>query len=61
MIITLLPDNRTIDVPGGTTVSQLHALAGLPADPAPICARVNNKFEDLSFSLFCPKQVEYIT
>ena len=61
MIITLLPDNRTIDVPGGTTVSQLHALAGLPACPAPICARVNNKFEDLSFSLFCPKQVEYIT
>ncbi|MDE5750067.1 MAG: nucleoside kinase, partial [Duncaniella sp.] len=60
MHITLLPDRRTIDVPGGTTVAELHTLAGLPATPAPICARVNNKYEDLSFTLYAPKQVEYL-
>lgn len=50
-----------IDVEGGDSLLRIaHRLsAELPF--APICARVNNKTEDLSFPVFSPKQVEFLS
>lgn len=52
--------NRYIDFSGGETLSDiLHRIAGeIPFTP--ICARVNNKTEDLQYAVFAPKQVEYL-
>lgn len=52
--------NRYIDFKGGETLTDiLHRIAGeIPFTP--ICARVNNKTEDLQYAVFAPKQVEYL-
>lgn len=51
--------NRSIDVEGGTTLlsiaSELEAELGFK----PICARVNNKTEALTFAVFNPRMVEF--
>lgn len=56
--ITNLP--ATLDVEGGATVGSLVSLLPEPLGFAPVCARVNNKDEDLSFPLYAPKQVEFL-
>lgn len=52
--------NRYIDFKGGETLTDiLQRIAGeIPFTP--ICARVNNKTEDLQYPVFAPKQVEYL-
>lgn len=52
--------NRYIDFKGGETLTDiLRRIAGeIPFTP--ICARVNNKTEDLQYAVFAPKQVEYL-
>lgn len=52
--------NRYIDFKGGETLTDiLQCIAGeIPFTP--ICARVNNKTEDLQYPVFAPKQVEYL-
>lgn len=52
--------SRYIDFKGGETLTDiLHRIAGeIPFTP--ICARVNNKTEDLQYAVFAPKQVEYL-
>ncbi len=47
-----------IDINGGETLLQLSE--NIPLDFEPICARVNNKTENMHFPVFCPKQVEYL-
>lgn len=48
-----------VDFKGGETLLELSRR--LPLGFKPICARVNNKTENLSFPLFSPKQVEFLT
>ena len=48
-----------IDIKGGESLSDILRLIG-PLPFSPICARVNNRTEPLSFQVFMPKQVEFI-
>lgn len=47
-----------IDIKGGETLLQLSK--NIPLGFQPICARVNNKTENLHYPVFSPKQVEYL-
>lgn len=51
-----------LKVEGGSSLADLAATVykGLPPDEAPICARVNNKTENLGFVIYSPKQVEFL-
>lgn len=51
---------RYIDVEGGTTLSDIARLPELDLGFEPICALVNNKTEHLGFSIFAPKEVEFL-
>ncbi len=59
MKITLhcLNTGTDIVVPGGTTLAEVAASLALPFSP--ICCRVNNKTEPLSFALYHPKTIEF--
>ncbi len=48
-----------IDIQGGETLLELAEKLNLGFEP--ICARVNNKTENLSYPVFSPKQVEYLS
>ncbi|MBD5204369.1 MAG: nucleoside kinase [Bacteroidales bacterium] len=52
--------NSHIDVTGGDSLSDLAARIAPDLGFTPICARVNNKTEALSFPLFAPKMVEFL-
>ena len=43
---------------GGVTLAQIAE--NIPLDFRPICARVNNKTEDLAFPVYSPKHIEYL-
>lgn len=47
-----------IDFNGGESLLDVSKRLSLPFNP--ICARVNNKTENLHYKLFAPKQVEYL-
>lgn len=49
-----------VSVEGGETLSSLYSRIGGRIELRPICARVNNKTEGLSYPIFKPKQVEFI-
>lgn len=49
-----------VDVEGGSTLLQIAEKLGDELTVNPICARVNNKTEDLCFPVFSPKQVEFL-
>lgn len=51
---------RYLPIKGGETLAEI--LAGIAGEIPfrPICARVNNKTEDLQFPVFAPKQVEFL-
>lgn len=51
--------DRYIDFKGGETLLDVAARIELPFTP--ICARVNNKTENLHYQLFAPKQVEFLS
>ncbi len=51
---------RYIPVEGGETLDSLRSRIAGELGFEPICARVNNKTEDLSFPVFAPKQVEFL-
>ena len=51
---------RYIPVAGGETLSDILLSVADEIGFTPICARVNNKTEDLSFPVFSPKQVEFL-
>lgn len=48
-----------VDFNGGETLLDVARRLDLPFNP--ICARVNNKTENLYYPLFAPKQVEYLS
>lgn len=49
-----------IPVEGGMTLSDIYESLKERIPFVPVCARVNNKAEDLSFQVFMPKQVEFL-
>lgn len=49
-----------IPVDGGETLNEIYARIADRIDFRPICARVNNKTEDLQYPVFAPKQVEFL-
>lgn len=49
-----------LDIEGGLTLMQLAVRLGDRLPFTPVCARVNNKTENLSFPIFAPKQVEFL-
>jgi uridine kinase len=52
---------RYVEVEGGTTLQDIVTTLGDDLGFAPICARVNNKTEDLQYPVFGPKDVEFLT
>lgn len=52
--------NRYIPICGGETLSEIYQQVAKEIPFRPICARVNNKTEDLRYPVFAPKQVEYL-
>lgn len=51
---------RYIDIKGGETLSDIYGKVRDEIGFDPICARVNNKTEDMSFPVFSPKYVEFL-
>lgn len=51
---------RYIPVKGGETLEDIYASIADELGFRPICARVNNKTEDLCFPVFSPKKVEFL-
>lgn len=49
-----------LPITGGETLSEIYERIKERIPFVPVCARVNNKSEDLSFPVFMPKQVEYL-
>lgn len=52
--------NRYIPFSGGETLSEIYSRLSPEIPFTPICARVNNKTEDLQYPVFAPKQVEFL-
>ena len=52
---------RYVDFNGGDTLIDIYRDLKDEIADTPICARVNNKTEDLQFPLFSPKQVEFLS
>lgn len=50
-----------IPVNGGETLSEIYNRIGERIGITPICARVNNKTEDMQYPVFAPKQVEFLS
>lgn len=52
--------NDYVTVEGGATLSEIYAKVADKINITPICARVNNKNESLSFRVYSPKLVEFL-
>lgn len=52
--------SQYIPVEGGETLFEIFRRIADRFDFEPICARVNNKTEDLQYPIFSPKQVEFL-
>lgn len=52
--------NRYIPFEGGETLAEILHRVEAEISFTPICARVNNKTEDLQYAVYAPKQVEYL-
>lgn len=51
---------RYLEIEGGTTLVEIAESLRKELDFTPICARVNNKAEDLFYPVFSPKQIEFL-
>ncbi len=60
MQINILNIGRCVEAAGGETVEQVLDRVRDSVPFAPVCARVNNKDENLGFPLYAPKQVEFL-
>lgn len=49
-----------VDFTGGETLADIFSRLSGRIDISPICARVNNKTEDLQYKVFGPKMVEFL-
>lgn len=52
--------NRYVPIHGGETLTDIYRSLEGEISFNPICARVNNKTEDMQFPVFAPKQVEFL-
>lgn len=52
--------NRYIEIEGGETLQSVYSRITSEIPFTPICARVNNRTEDLNFPVFHPKLVEFL-
>lgn len=52
--------NEYVDIEGGESLREILCRLRSRIDIEPICARVNNKTEDLHYPVFSPKQVEFL-
>lgn len=52
---------RHVSVEGGSTLLDIASSLAPSLGIEPICARVNNKSEDLSYAVYSPKQVEFVS
>lgn len=59
--IFCLNTHQFIDVEGGLTLMQLAVRLASDLPFTPICARVNNKTQNLAFPIYQPKQVEFLS
>lgn len=50
-----------IEIPGGATLNDLMSILPEPLPFTPICAQVNNKTQSLSFQIFAPKEIEFLS
>jgi len=53
--------DRYVEVEGGETLLEIAGRLGGELGFRPICARVNNKTESLSYAIYKPKQVEFLS
>ena len=53
-------NQQALDVPVGSTLEEVYALAGLRMEHGPISARVNNKVEGMHYRVYKPKDVEFL-
>ena len=53
-------EKDVLEIEGGETLAEILNRYSDRIDINPICARVNNRTESLSFAVFMPKQVEFI-
>lgn len=51
---------RTIEVEGGVTLAQIASSLSAELGFEPICARVNNRSQDLVYPVYSPKQIEFL-
>lgn len=52
--------SRYVDIDGGETLGEIYTRLAGEIGFEPICARVNNKTEDMHYPVFNPKQVEFL-
>ena len=52
--------NEYVDIEGGESLKDIFDRLSNRIDIDPICARVNNKTEDMHYPVFSPKQVEFL-
>ncbi len=50
-----------VDIPGGTSLSEVCEMMPVALPFKPICALVNNKIEPLTYQVYSPKQIEFIS
>lgn len=53
-------NNRSVEVPIGSSLMEIYNLVGSPLPHLPMNAQVNNKTEGLTYRCWHPKDVEYI-
>lgn len=58
--INIINTGTTIEVVGGTTLSQIAGQLNDTLGFNPICARVNNKTQGLDYTVYQPKQIEFL-
>ena len=51
---------KSVQVPEGLTLLEIYRLLGVELPHQVLCARVNNKTEDLNYCVYNPKQIEFI-
>lgn len=53
-------NNKKLEIPIGSTLSEIFSAFGLEMKFGPVCARVNNKVEGMHFRVYNPKTVEFL-
>ena len=51
---------KSVQVREGLTLLEIYRLLGVELPHQVLCARVNNKTEDLNYCVYNPKQIEFI-